>query len=119
MPAPPKVTLQDVLITDQLATRPSHMSDRETVTYGLREIANSLLDNPETVFHSLLKVALKVCDAGTAGVSMLETAENGSDVFRWTDVVGKLEAHAGATVPRDFSPCGVTLDRNAYQLFQR
>jgi hypothetical protein len=31
-------------------------------------------------------------------------------IFRWHHLTGRLAAFAGATTPRDFSPCGVCLD---------
>jgi two-component sensor histidine kinase len=34
-------------------------------------------------------------------------------VFRWQYLRGKLSPFNGATTPRNFSPCGVTLDQNA------
>ena len=48
---------------------------------------------------------------------MLETNPGGGQVFRWTNLAGKLEKYTGGTTPRGFSPCGVTMDRDSPQLF--
>jgi hypothetical protein len=52
-------------------------------------------------------------------VSLLEPRAEGGQQFRWVALAGCLAAHVGGTTPRDFSPCGVCLDRNAPVLFAR
>jgi len=48
----------------------------------------------------------------SAGLSLYE--ENPAPgVFRWQYLRGVLAPFNGATTPRQFSPCGITLDRNA------
>ena len=50
-------------------------------------------------------------DGVSAGLSLYE--ENPAPgVFRWQYLRGVLAPFDGATTPRDFSPCGITLDRN-------
>ena len=46
---------------------------------------------------------------------MLEMA-GGQAIFRWRATAGAFARLVGDTMPRDFSPCGVVLDRNALQL---
>ncbi len=72
---------------------------------------------PNTLIDTLLRLALELCSAGTAGLSLLETTAEGEQVFRWSNVAGALDKHVGGNTPRDFSPCGVTMDSNAPQLF--
>src|SRR5688572_24678767 len=45
----------------------------------------------------------------------LATTEKQS--FRWVALAGQYANYVGGTTPRDFSPCGVCLDRNAPQLY--
>ena len=40
-------------------------------------------------------------------------------MFRWRYLRGLLAPFEGATTPRNFSPCGITLDRNAPVLSAR
>jgi len=42
--------------------------------------------------------------------------ENGQKIFRWHGVAGEYEPYLWGTTPRNFSPCGTVLDRNAVQL---
>ena len=96
-------------------------SDREKL--GLRQIAENAGDEPYAVLQGLLTAALDLCGGGaqtsTAGVSLLELTPEGVQQFRWVALAGCLAAHVGGTTPRDFSPCGVCLDRNEPVLFAR
>jgi hypothetical protein len=67
---------------------------------------------------ALLQHAMELCGADTAGLSLLETTADGQQRFRWTNLAGTLRTHVGESIPRDFSPCGVCLDRQAPQLFR-
>lgn len=58
-------------------------------------------------------MAIELCRAGTTGLSLLEKDAKAGEVFRWTNLAGKLETHVGGATPRGFSPCGITLDRNS------
>ena len=61
-------------------------------------------------FSLLVQLAMELCGAESAGISVLEpeTAQ-----FRWFALRGVLSVFEGATTPRNFSPCGVCLDENA------
>jgi signal transduction histidine kinase len=72
---------------------------------------------PNELVDTLLRMALELCSAGTAGLSLLETTPEGEQLFRWTNLAGALSTYVGGSTPRNFSPCGTTLDRNAPQLF--
>lgn len=90
---------------------------------GLRRIAENAGDEPYAVLQGLLKASLELCGGGahtsTAGVSLLESTPEGGQQFRWVALAGCLAAYVGGTTPRDFSPCGVCLDRNGPVLFAR
>lgn len=105
--------LQDILITSKLSSR-RRRADPEGENAALRTLARVMAEKPEELIDTLLSVALKLCDAGSAGLSVLDSA---AQVFRWTNLAGALSNFIGGTTPRDFSPCGVTMDRNSPQLF--
>ena len=98
-------------------------SDLERENAGLRRIAAKSGEGPYAVLQGLLAAALELCGGGphssTSGVSLLETTPDGEQQFRWVALAGCLAAHVGGTTPRNFSPCGVCLDRNAPVLFAR
>lgn len=95
----------------------------ERENLGLRRIAENAGDEPYAVLQGLLNAALELCGGGaqtsTAGVSLLEPSPEGGQQFRWVALAGCLAAHVGGTTPRNFSPCGVCLDRNGPVLFAR
>ncbi len=125
--------LEDVLITAELARRPARAPYLQAENDAFFTVARRLATRAGTdaVLETLVHTAVRLCGAGTAGISLLETpdrseeaqAAQGTDrcdaVFRWTHMAGQMAASTGGTTPRDFSPCGITLDRAAPQLFSR
>ena len=89
--------------------------NRENI--ALRRIAAKTSDEPYAVLQGLLSAAVELCgggkDSSTAGVSLLESTPEGEPIFRWVALEGCLSAHIGGTTPRNFSPCGECLDKDA------
>lgn len=71
-----------------------------------------------TMLQRLADVALDVCKAHSAGITLIEAAPT-EPVLRWRALAGKLAPHVGATLPRSFSPCGTTLDSDALHFMSR
>lgn len=109
-------TLESILITERLGYRACRKRSPQQETECMAALAQTAAF-PERMVDSFLEMAMDLCRAGTAGLSLLETNAEGEQVFRWTNLAGKLAKHVGGTTPRNFSPCGVTLDRNCPQLF--
>jgi signal transduction histidine kinase len=97
-----------------LSSRPSRPPDYEAENRALLAIAQHMADSPRTTLQELAEVALEVCRAGSAGVSLI--SEKTGD-FYWPAIAGAWKPHIGGGTPRHFGPCGVVLDRNAAQLF--
>lgn len=116
-PSSDPVTLDDVLATGELGHRPVRRADFPAEIAALHALAQRLADQPDTMLDRLLQMALQLCHAGTAGLSLLETGPAGESVFRWAAMAGALASHVGGSTPRDFSPCGVCADRGRSQLF--
>src|SRR5579872_4732712 len=108
--------LDDVIITPELARRPSRRPQHAAEKRALVDLAQAMADAPETLARRLVEAALKLCRAGSAGLSLLETGTDG-EVFRWAALAGEYAPHVGGTTPRDFSPCGACLDRGSAQLY--
>ena len=109
--------LEDILITDQLLLRPRRQRFAQQETESLQLLSEVAVRSPELLIEAFLQMAIDLCGAGTAGLSFLETDAEGKRMFRWTNLVGQLKENVGGTTPRNFSPCGVTLDRTSPQLF--
>src|SRR6478672_12844482 len=112
-----QITLEDVLITHELLGRVSRLPNFQAENQALHTLARQMADQPATMLRQLVQIALKLCQAGTAGLSLLETTESGEVIFRWACLAGGLAAYEQGSTPRDFSPCGTCLDRGAPQLY--
>ena len=110
------VTLDDVLITEELSQRSPRSPNWQAENQALHTLARQLVNQPETMLQSLVDMALDLCGAGTAGVSLLETTD-GEEIFRARVLAGTLAQDVGGSTPRDFSPCGVCLNRGTPVLF--
>lgn len=107
--------MKDVVINSELLSRPSKAPDYEAENQALMGLAQSLADAPDQILHRLAETALQLCRADTAGISLLEQ-QDGAEVFRWEALAGVFSDRLNATMPRNASPCGTTIDRNATQL---
>jgi len=108
------VTLGSILITQELETRPSRPPDYQTENRALVELVQQMADSPRVILQKLAELALEICRADSAGVSLV--SEESGD-FYWPAIAGAWKPHIGGGTPRNFGPCGVVLDRNAPQLF--
>ena len=108
----------NVFITEQLAARPSPSRDYFRETLALQDLARQMVESPDSVLPRLVDIAIEMCGAISGGLSLYEPDPT-PGVFRWHHLRGGLEKFNGATTPRDFSPCGVTLDMKAPVLVER
>jgi RNA polymerase sigma factor (sigma-70 family) len=106
---PQAVSLEDVVISGELLSRPLRTVYGRVEIKAMYELANLLGGEPRSVLKRLAQMAVELCDAGTGGISMIETAEDGKECFRWQALAGQLERYEGGTTPRDWSPCGQCL----------
>jgi PAS domain S-box-containing protein len=110
--------LDDVLITAELRKRPSRAPDFEAEARVLNCLAEELAARPRTLLTRVAESVLEICRTESAGVSILEPG-SGQGVFRWKAVAGKLAPVLSGTIPREGSPCGEVIARNAVLLFDR
>ncbi|NJM62148.1 MAG: PAS domain-containing protein [Oscillatoriales cyanobacterium RU_3_3] len=116
---PQSVTLNDICITQQLSARSPRSPNWQAEASAMQSLARLLAAGEPTTLQSLVEIAAQLCQAPSAGICLLETTDDRTEVFRWAVVTGNLGLDADRTVPRNFSPDGVCLDRAAPQLFSR
>jgi len=107
--------LEAVLSTPELSRRPSRPPDFQAESRAMVALAQEMHRSPGEILTKLVETALRLCRAGSCGISIIEE-EKGEGVFRWHALVGALAEHRWGTTPRDFSPCGTVVDTNALQL---
>lgn len=103
--------IASVFITDALYARPAKAPDYLEEKRALQELAALMAERPDEVLPRYVDLAMRVTGGVSAGLSLLEP-EPAPGVFRWRYLRGVLASFEGATTPRNFSPCGVTLDEN-------
>src|SRR5437763_5244488 len=107
----PTATLEEVDIRAELLSRPARNSDYRREDAAFAVLAKEMSENPRNMLQKLVETAVQLCDADTAGISLLE-----GDVFRWEAVAGVFASSRNGTMPRSASPCGVCIERDATQL---
>lgn len=112
----PAVPLDSVVTTAELSRRRARPPDYEAENRALVSLMQELANPSGNVLQKLAETVLDLCEAQSAGISILEE-ENGRKIFRWHATAGQWSGFLGATMPREISPCGTVLDRNAPILF--
>jgi signal transduction histidine kinase/ActR/RegA family two-component response regulator len=106
-----------VLVTERLALRPARSPDFAAENVALVSLAQALTGPDESFLQFLAELALEVCHAESAGISVLRTAHEGGPSFDWVAAAGLCEPSRHATSPFEDSACGITVTLNAPQLF--
>lgn len=110
------VSLESILLTEELQRRPSRPPNYEKENRALVGLSGALADSPRAILQILAETILDVCQADSAGISLL-TTDDGGKRFYWPAIAGMWKPYIGGETPRDFGPCGDVLDRNTSLLF--
>jgi signal transduction histidine kinase len=111
-----ETTLEEILITRELERRAPRPPDYAAENRALVALAESMAENPQHLPQQLTDLAVELCRAGSAGISLLQQDVDG-EFFHWIALSGTFATHIGDRTPRHMSHCGITIDRNAPQLF--
>jgi PAS domain S-box-containing protein len=110
--------LEAVDRTTELARRPQRTPDYEAEGCAVTALLRALAVSSGAVLQELTDALLRLCAAHSAGVSILERRAEGA-IFRWHAVAGHWAPYLWNTMPRDGSPCGTVVDRDAPLLLER
>ena len=103
-----------VFISDQLIRRPATKPDYLREKLAIQDLAQRMANRPAELLPRLVQLALDICEADSAGVSVLEGEE-----FRWFHLKGRLAVFESTTTPVNFSPCGICLSYKTAILMER
>jgi PAS domain S-box-containing protein len=81
-------------------------------------LAERMATSPKDVLEHLVQLALELCCAHSAGISLAEE-QDGRTVFRWRAAAGHFAPLVGIAVPPDVSPSSLVLERREPTLFSR
>lgn len=101
-----------VFITEALTRRAAKKADHLQEKQALQDLAARMVDEPAAVLPRFVDLAMAMTGGTAAGISLYEDSPP-PGLFRWHCLRGSLARFDGAVTPRDFSPCGITLDRMA------
>lgn len=109
----------DLVITEELRRRPCKPVNLQAEAEAFRELSDLIARNPNRAINRFMELAVELCRAGSAGLSLLDENEAGEQEFYWEAIAGVLKDHVGGTTPRHFSPCGLCLDAGRTILVSR
>lgn len=105
--------VEAVIITSRLAKHASRLPDLLAENRAMLQLAEYLSHNPNEMLQKLAEIAVELCGAGSAGVSILEEH---NEVFRWYAAAGEYANLRWETLPQFFSPCGTVVTSTTTQL---
>src|ERR1700726_4738997 len=88
---------RDLLVTGLLASRASRRANLGAEIKAFHELSQLMLAEPERAVQRFVELALELCGAGTAGLSVCAKDERGADIFRWDNLAGRLASYLGGT----------------------
>ncbi|SEI63750.1 ATP-binding response regulator [Paraburkholderia diazotrophica] len=106
-----------MLATRKLDTRPHRAPDYAAENKALHTLARALSASDTVMLQTLVDMALALCDAGSAGISLRDRDATQPSPFRWVAVSGRCAVYVDHVIPSDDSPAGVVLELDAPQLF--
>lgn len=112
-----ELSVDDVLINEQLNLRPVHSTCADTEINSLRNLAQTFLTDPSELMDATVATVCELCNADSAGITVIDMLPDGSERLRWVATAGRIQEAGLHMLPRGHSPCGTVLDRKAPQLF--
>lgn len=106
-----------VIATHLLRERPHRPPNLASENDALLALAQSLAQSSEGIADQLVRQAMRLCQAESAGLSLVDS-DDGEDIFRWIATAGEYARYRNGTMPRHFSPCGEVLKRGTALLMQ-
>ena len=100
--------------------RPLRVRDFATQIEGMDRLARVFVERPDTILQELVDLAVELCGADSAGISMVRQEEKRSDdgYYEWVATAGDYAQFLNALLPRTPSACGMCLERGRPQLFR-
>ncbi len=108
----------DIPSDPEFAARKLHVRDVSVQMAGLQRLSRAFVENPETILQELVKAAVDLCGADSAGISIEKEDRTEKEFYHWVATAGDYSAFLDAILPQHPSACGVCLERGRPQLFR-
>lgn len=109
---------KESLITAELSIRASRRPNHAAEAKVLRRLAHALATSDAAMLDTLVFEAARLCRAGSAGISVLESPPDMPARFRWAALAGHCVPLLNTYRPFDDSLCRVTLAMGRPELFK-
>jgi hypothetical protein len=110
--------LRDLLTDPGFPLRKKQQRDLKREADSFRRLAAVFAGSSNVILQELVNIAVDLCGANSAGISLEEADEAGELRFRWVAVAGSFATFVNGTTPRFFSPCGTCINRRTPQLYK-
>ena len=101
-----------------ILSRPLRARDSVTEIEGLHRLALTFVEQPDRILQELVNVAVRLCGAGSAGISVEREGGTDQDYYQWIATAGEYSGFLDASLPVAPSACTICLERGGPQLFR-
>ena len=108
----------DLLSDPQFSARKLHDRNISLQMAGLQRLCHAFVENPESILSELVKAAVELCGADSAGISIEREDGTENEFYHWIATAGVYSGFLNAILPRYPSACGVCLELGRPQLFR-
>lgn len=112
------IRLEDVLITNDLRSRPSRPAEYQRENEALHTLMGLFSAGSPDLLQVLAETLRTLCEADSAGICVENTFPEGIRACRWIATSGKVNHLLGQTMPLE-SACGFVLEQWSSHLFCR
>ncbi len=102
----------------EFASRTLHPRDAARQMSGLQRLSRAFVENPNTILQELVNIAIDLCEADSAGISIEKADGTDENFYQWIAAAGDYEPFFNAMLPRYPSACGICLERGEAQHFR-
>jgi hypothetical protein len=108
----------DIQTDAAFAGRPLHAHNLAAQMAGMQRIASAFVEHPEIILQELVNAAVELCNADSAGISIVSEDGTEEKFYHWVATAGQYSEFLNAALPRYPSACGICLERGRPQLFR-
>ncbi|WP_263377634.1 GAF domain-containing protein [Granulicella paludicola] len=112
------IEANDIRVDSDFSARRLHTRDTEIQIVAMRRLVRAILSDEKSVLQELVDIAVELCGAESAGISLEQPNAPDATFYRWIATNGACNPFLNAQLPRYPSACGVSLERGGPQQFR-
>lgn len=108
----------DLREDEEFRERQLHTRKMSTQMEGMQRLARAFLEQPDTILTELVRAAVELCGADSAGISVERENPTDKEFYEWVAIAGVYSGFLNAILPRYPSACTICLERGRPQHFR-